>query len=319
MYRPMVVRFIDDGQLLREIDEDRKYYLVEAEEIVHKLRKRFEKEDRGVEGKAFSFYIDGKEIIRTVVKFHETQSIQSQVIDTIQRFGTWEAEIKQGYINKINEYAEAERQSLIHPDFRAFATRFEEVMHTNFNLVQLRRIFDQLMIHLPTGIYSNLENVIVSLTESYLTVMDSAAGQKEEWFDNPQNFQSFVQYVSANFISISKKRLSSIYVKYKGYQQLQNYLFTIRVESQGFQKMMNTHSEQKSLLERNWNEILFKGFALKTDEMVQSLLIAPTIKTFFENELKKDDLTISERSFITEALHLNSEGGSDNEQRIHIS
>jgi len=44
--RKLLIRFKDDGDYFREIDEERNYFFTEAEEIINRIRDRLAKEKR---------------------------------------------------------------------------------------------------------------------------------------------------------------------------------------------------------------------------------------------------------------------------------
>lgn len=72
--RNLFIRFSDEGEYLREIDEDRFYFLCEAEEIVQRMRKRLNREKRVIEPKSFECWIDGQQLVVTQV-FFKTNSL----------------------------------------------------------------------------------------------------------------------------------------------------------------------------------------------------------------------------------------------------
>ncbi|WP_418300775.1 hypothetical protein [Lysinibacillus fusiformis] len=55
--RKLLIRFKDDGDYFREIDEERNYFFTEAEEIINRIRDRLTKEKRADSTKSFEFWM----------------------------------------------------------------------------------------------------------------------------------------------------------------------------------------------------------------------------------------------------------------------
>lgn len=321
MSRELVIRFKEDGEWVQEIEEERHYYLIEVEEIVQKLRKRLVKEKRELEQKAFSLLVDGKEVLHSYIsiKSSESRTIQEQITQTIANYEAWEESVRQKYVNKVNEYAENERQAFLNPEFRMFVIRLDEVLEAKFGLTQSKYLFDRVYANLSTGFFSKMEEVVTSVVESYQTVLQSIADKSIEWFSDKENFNSFGQYVSANYQSVSKNRLAGIQVQYSGYHKLQDYLFTLKAANRGFSEAQSVHKSMKVRFLLEWDKILLQGFPLKDEDMVKSLLIAPIIQSYFQEEIKNEDLTKEEKKFIVHLLNIDRGEDFKNDEKICIS
>lgn len=317
-----MIQFKKDGDWIQEIDENRFYFLAEAEEIIQSIIIRLTKEKRVIKPKAFCLVIDGQEILHSFVNFNSLKNgtLQEQIVQTILHYESWEEELRQTYVNKVNAYVEQERQVFIHQEFRMFAIRLEEVLSADFSLLQMKYLFDQVYTSLTTGFFSKMEEVISSLSESYQTVLSSTAKGDCTWFEDEKQFQSFGQYVLANYLSVSKTRLPAIQIQLEAYHKLQDYLFTVKVEQQDFYRVLTIHEEIQQEFLRRWNQILFQGFALKTDDMVKSLLLVPCIQAFFRKEYdQKKKLSSKELAFVEEILHLEHKEEENNDETTALS
>src|SRR5690625_4589889 len=122
-----MIRFVDDGEMFNEIDEERNYFLSEAEQVVEKIKVRLSKEKRVSSPKEFECWIDGNKTIITSVRFENRQSLEEQLKDSILK-GDLDDEVKHKHINKINDYVVKERELMVHKPFKAFLERFDRYM-----------------------------------------------------------------------------------------------------------------------------------------------------------------------------------------------
>ncbi|MEK4031308.1 hypothetical protein MKZ02_22655 [Pseudobacillus sp. FSL P4-0506] len=299
--RNLFIRFSDEGEYLREIDEDRFYFLCEAEEIVQRMRKRLNREKRVIEPKSFECWIDGQQLVVTQVFFQNEQSLENQLKTTILNFEEWEEDIRHKYANKLREYAELERQLFLNKEFQSFAVRIDQTLGradvSPFPLVldvqQLKQLFDEVYVHVTTGFFSELEEIITTVKTAFqATIEEMTAHQDYQnndlkkaasiWFQSENNFQRFVQYATASYQSIPKARLEALYIRFSPYQKLEKYLFDKYVELNGFTKAHELHVKLIYQFLRKYDEILFNGFVLNTDEIIESLVFSPVISSYWK-------------------------------------
>lgn len=306
--RNLVIRFQKEGELFRELDEDRNYYFSEAEEIVMKIRKRLEKEKRIVEPKPYECWIDGQRIVITHVSFEKNVSLAKQLEETILGYDAWENEVKHKYINLLKEYIDEEQVLFTNKEFKAFAIRFDQVLgklNTEpspfiLDIRKQKQIFDGVLPHIDTGFYAKLEEIMNAIKKGYETIVnivnrdfestneesrkdlsDFIEVRVKTWLGNEENFQKFISYVAASYQSVSKKRIAALCPQFVSYQEMQKYLFHELVKDIGFDKAYEHHNKLIKLFYEKYEGILFNGFAIKTDEMVQSLVIKPVIDKFW--------------------------------------
>lgn len=305
--REFMIRFVDDGVMFNEIDEDRNYFLMEAESIIEKIRVRLTNEKRVSSPKEFECWVDGRKIIITSVRFEKSVSLEEQLKETILSSG-WEEEIKHKYINKINDYAQKEREMLTHKEYKAFIIRFDQYMGSSkidpfpliLNLDQLKLLFDGVFVNVSTGFYSELEEIMGSVDEAYRTVVEMVnkelaqiditehEGSLEDtlkeritaWLENDEKFNRFKNYVVSRYASVPKSRINALYPKHTSYQHLQKILFTEFTERYGFDEAYEISKEIKDAFFDKYHQVLFEGFAMKNDEVLESIILSPIIKTY---------------------------------------
>lgn len=312
-----MIRFVDDGVTFNEIDENRNYYLTEAETIIERIRVRLKNEKRVSAPKEYECYVDGRKVVVTDVRFEESYILGENILSAIED-GGWEDDIKHKYINKINEYYQTEREYMAHREFRAFAIRFDQYMGDPnikpFPLIlsveQLKLLFDDVHVNISTGFYSELEEIMGAIHEATLTVEDLVekdlleigAGEHEgsiedflrnkmfAWLGDEGNFNKYKNYVVARYSSVPKSRINVLYPKCLAYQALQEKIFIEYAEKAGFDK---AYELNKDILESFYNKYtgaLFEGFAMRDDEMLESVVISPIVRDL----LNKVDGLLSE-------------------------
>lgn len=307
--RELVIRFSEEGERLREINEERNYFFSEAEEKVVQIRKRLKLENRMVSPKQFELWLDGQQIVVTYVSFESKESLEEQLIETILHYEGWEEENKHKYVNKLKDYAQLERQLFLNKEFTAFIVRFDQTLGNEaaepfpllLSLKQLKLLFDEVYTRVASGFYSELEEIINAIEASYETVammsmeeMPSGEYSIEkfeelvlDWFIDEAKFKKMIQHVSACYQSVSHHRIDSLCSHSNAYQKFQSYLFKDGVLDYGFRKVYSIHEKLLRQFDKKFNDILFEGFVLKSDEMVESLVISPVIKKVKE-EVEKE-------------------------------
>lgn len=319
MYRNLMIRFSNDGEYFREIDEERHYFLYEAEKIILKIKERLQQQKRSVQPKEFECWIDGQKVVVAYVSFDNKGTLEKQLETTMLEYSGWEDEVRYTFVNKLKEYAEEERQLFLNKEFKAFAIRFDQVFgHLNtkpfamlLGIKKLKQLFDEMSNHVTTGFYSELEEMMGAIKTSCETIVlvverENAEDKKEtllidgvnRWLEVESNFQAFVQYVAACYQSVSKKRIEALCSRFKPYQDFQLYLFKQFASVHGFSSAYQHHIELQQKFIKKYDDILFQGFVLKTDDMVESLVLNPVINKYQvilserlseEEEERKDD------------------------------
>ncbi|MCT6922804.1 hypothetical protein [Metasolibacillus sp.] len=323
--RKLFIRFNDEGDHFREIDEDRNYFLVEAEELVEKLRQRLTKEKR-VASKPFEFWMDGKCLVISHVDFNQTTSLQKQLEQTMLSFGSWDEELRHQYINKLIELAEEERQLFVNKEFALFAIRNDQIFgvpsFTPFPILldinQLYLLYQSLQPLVKTGFYTELERMITAIKSTVYKTIDKV-GKSDEvqqqiglaqrqkalqqafaaWLS--VNNHSFVQYTCASFQSVGKERIDALCPNFKLYQNIQQILFTAYVNQYSFAQGYEQNLLLFEALYEKYNAILEQGFALIDDSMVESLVLTPVLQQFrrsIEEALQKAEETENEQESV---------------------
>lgn len=328
--RELMIRFIDDGEVFNEIDETRNYYLSEAESIVEKIKVRLTNEKRVSSPKGFECWVDGKQLIISSVRFENGQSLEEQLKQTILEHKEWEEDLKNKYINKINEYASKERELMVHREFKAFVIRFDQYMGNPKNdpfplllrLERLKDLFDGIFVNISSGFYSELEVIMGSIKESFQIIVkqtyDELSEQDHEeyegswsdflrvrvitWLGNDENFNRFKNYLIAHYESVPKSRIRAIYPRYEPFQEMQDYLFSTFAKTQSFDEAYRLSNELIQSFYEKYDDILFGGFAIKNDDMVKSLIFSPVVKNFFEVIEKRKEETLPKDSNIDKGM-----------------
>ena len=304
-----MIRFVDDGEIFNEIDEDRNYFLSEAEQVVEQIKVRLTNEKRVSSPKKFECWIDGDKVIVTEVRFENKQSLEEQIKDTILK-DDWDDELKHRYINKINDYVVKERELMVHKPFKAFLERFDRYMGSPdlcpfpllLSIEKSRDLYDGVLVHIETGFYSELEVIMASIHEAYsIVVMDvqdeliqvdhsEYEGSFEDflkvrvitWLGNEENFIKFKNYVVSHYNSVAKMRIDALYPRFKPFQNIEVDLFMNHLETLGFDFAYELHNELIEQFYVRYNKTLFGGFAIESDDMITSLILSPVVKGFAE-------------------------------------
>lgn len=315
--RELIIRFIEDGEVFNEIDEGRNYFLSEAESIVDKIKVRLTNEKRVASPKGFECLVDGKKIIIASVRFENEKPLEEQLKETIQKHKEWSDEIKNKYINKIEEYVKRERELMAHKEFKAFVIRFDQYMANPkkepfpllISIEKMKELFDGVLVNTEFGFYSKLEEIMFAIDEAVQIIvnqiyndlssvdLDEHEGDMADflnvrtltWLNEEENFKRFKNYVVSRYNSIPKSRIRAIYPSYELFQAIQDEIFTNVVKKYDFNKAYSLNKEMISRFYKKYDEILFEGFSLKDDEMITSLVLSPVVKEYMgvvENMLK---------------------------------
>ncbi|MEV2908312.1 hypothetical protein ABNF65_06555 [Paenibacillus larvae] len=305
--REMVIQFSTEGERFRELDESKSYYLQEAEEILLNLRHRLQNQDRDIKPKRFGFYMDGQYLLDSMIYFSDTQSIEQQIQNRFKETELWPDEIRHKTINQLKEYSAKEKEAFLNQEFRAFAylmrDTFESKVDFLFSLQQLQQLFQGVYAKISNGFFSQLEDIVLSILESYHNLVDyyglvtgnykEIQKAKEDWFGDAENFTQFTRLVTANYFSVKQSKLKVIKANHPTYQLFQDYLFEYRAQS-NFQLALDLHKEVDQRLIRRWNEVLMLGNILHDDDSVGLWVIELVLQDFFKEEMKRTDLTEEE-------------------------
>lgn len=328
-----MIRFVDDGEVFNEINEKRNYYLTEAEQILEKIRVRLANEKRVSVPKKVECWIKGRKIIDTGVRFEDHQSLEEQMKETILSSG-WKEASKHQVINQLNEYAQKEREYLVHGKFMEFLKRFDEVLGSPdmlpfpllLNIEKSKELFEGVIVNIQTGFYSELEQIIASVREAYIVVIDEVyhemvlsdemnrAHEVEDflkvrtitWLGNADNFSRFKNYVVAYYGSVIKARIDALYPRFKPYQHMEHQLFFDQVKVLGFDQVYDYHRDLIAQFYKKYDHVLFEGFSIQTDDLVVSLIISPVLQDF-EKRIEKDLKNYKKK----QADENNEDAGSD--------
>ncbi|MBS4203668.1 hypothetical protein [Lederbergia citrea] len=299
--RELIIRFGKEGEYHRKLEEDRNYFLCEADEVVQKIKIHLEQEKRMVKQKSIELWMNGQKLLVTQMSFDKRLPLEKQLEEGLLKANG----VQRKHVNIFKDYAKKERLLLLDREFKAFAIRFDQVLGypdmKPFPLVldldKLKKLFDEVNAHIATGFYFELEGIITSIDLAYQTVVNQIRQNKpsvkeeeinkevEMWCEEEECFSSFVLYAAASLQSVSKKRIDTLYPRFRPYQQLETFLFEELANKKGFS---DAHALQAGLYNTFLNEydkILFRGSVLKTDEMVESLVLAPVIQKYLDQVL----------------------------------
>jgi len=315
LLRELMIRFGDDGEVYREIDEKRSYFLNEAEKIAESIRVRLKNEKRVASPKEFECWVEGTRLIITHVRFDNEQSLEEQLINTMLKHEHWEEGLRHKYVNLLKDYAAKERELFVHKEFKAFAIRFDQYMGSQkiepfpllLGIEPLKKLFDNIFLHVSTGFYSELEEIMRSINKAYQTIVnhvneellqledkdydgsfvDFLKVRVNTWFGNEENFHRFKKYVSAYYQSVTETQIKALYPKFETYQRLQYLLFTDYIKKFGYDDAYRLNNELTQAFYKKYDDILFEGFAIGTDDLVESLVLSPIIVSYHEKITKK--------------------------------
>ncbi|MEG0258571.1 MAG: hypothetical protein RR595_09470 [Lysinibacillus sp.] len=282
----------------------------EAEEVVEKIRARLAKEKRNVSPKPFEFWIDGQLAVISQVYFEKKESLEKQLEKTILTFDSWDEDIRYKYVNALKEYAEEERQLFLNREFHAFAVRYDQLFGLSsyepfaikLDIKHLNQLYIAIQKHVTTGFYSELEKIMGAIRIGIAKVVADAdqrehvqkqtdfLKQKQVLEDEvlgilhaEETYRIFIQYVAACFQSVSSNRIDAMCPHFKPYQHLQQELFKHVARQISFSKAYDMHVSLKKELMVKFDAILAQGFALTTDEMVESLVLSPVIQSTIDD------------------------------------
>lgn len=303
--RELMIRFRDDGENYRELDESRNYFLSEAESLIEVIKVRLKNEKRVAVPKSFEFWLDGVQLMIDSVDFSDPNTLSSQIKQTIESHEGWEKEIRHKHLNAIEFYLTLERELLLQKPLLHFVKRFDQVLGSPdlkpfpclIKLEQMKELFDMIFVHVATSFYSELEHIIEAVRLANETIVERRhaellkADSKDydnyhdylkvrvmTWYGDNDNFLSFKKYVIACYQSVPKTRILALYPKFEPYQNLQKYLFIDFTESQGFVSAYELNQQLLAGFTRKYNDVLFSGFVIKNDEMIESLVLSPVVK-----------------------------------------
>ncbi|UNT53621.1 hypothetical protein [Lysinibacillus capsici] len=319
MLRRLMIRFKDDGDYFREIDEDRNYFFTEAEGIIDRIRDRLAKEKRASSTKSFEFWIDGQCLVISQVHFEKKESLQRQLEHTILTFDNWEEDIRHKYVNTLKEYIEEEKQLFINKEFATFAIRYDQIFGISacepfpiyLDGSQLNQIYGTMQPLVRTGFYAELEQMMAAIkTATEKLVLDAQKtlesdqkdfSQQQKLLEEKVNllfredtaFKQFTQYAGASFQSVGKHRIEALCPNFKQYQTVQLILFSTFVEQNSFAEAYEIHLRLVTALKEKYDAILSQGFSLANDEMIESLVLSPILQQYkldIEKQLQRDEV-----------------------------
>lgn len=295
--RELIIRFGYEGEHYRELDEDRNYFLCEADEVVQKIKIRFVREKRTVKQKEIVLWMNGQQLLVTQMGFDKEQPLVKQLEEAMRN----DDGVQHEHVKTFKDYAEKEHRLFLDREFKAFAIRFDQVLGNPamkpFPLVldidKMKKLFDEVNTHVATGFYSELEKIITSIDSAYQTVVNQIRQEKtsarddpyrevEAWLEEDEYFSRFVQYAAACFQSVSKKRIDALYPRFRPYQELETFLFEKIADEKGFSDAFALHAELYNAFLKEYDNILFQGAVLKSDDMVESLILAPVVQEYWE-------------------------------------
>lgn len=314
-----MIRFKDDGDYFRELDEERNYFFTEAEEIIDRIRDKLTKEKRAASTKSFEFWMDGQCLVISQVHFDKKESLQKQLEHTILTFDSWEEDMRHKYVNTLKDYVEEEKQLFINKEFATFAIRYDQLFGIStfapfpiyLDTSHLNQIYGTMQPLVKTGFYSELEQMMTAIKTALEKViydagksLDSSVKdflQQQKLLEEKVNvmlqedtiFKPFTQYAGASFQSVGKHRIDALCPNFKPYQTLQLTLFSTFVEQNSFAEAYEMHLKLTSALKEKYDVILTQGFALSNDEMIESLVLNPILQQFLmdiEQQLQRDEV-----------------------------
>ncbi|MBA1163601.1 MULTISPECIES: hypothetical protein [Bacillus] len=316
--RELVIKFSTEGERFREIDESKSYFFSEAEKAINLLEKRLKNEGREAE-KRFGFYMDGEYLLDSIIAINKNKKadqIEEHIVKAFTSTDQWTKEVAEEQVRKLKNYVQNEREAFLNEEFRAFAYLIRDVFEKKvdflFSLKQTQALFQEVYAKIANGFFSQLEDIVFSILDSYECVVDfndllkgtyeETQLNKEKWFSNEHHFSQFVRFVSANYFSISHARLDVLMSNNQLYQSFQDYLFEVKAENDFF-KSWDTNLNLKKEFERKWIELQFEGLTIN-EEFVETGIIESILVGFFREELKKGDLTEEERRFCEGAARI---------------
>lgn len=306
--RKLFIRFNEGSTgVIREINESRNYYLAEAEQVVEKIRKRLEKEKRELEPKPFELWLNGERIVVTSVNFNNNLSIEALLLETVEN-SSWDDETKHKVKNSFSEYAEKERELFLSGEFKMFAERFDQLYGAKSPLNQfpfileidlVRDLYVEMSNKIVIGYYSELESVMESIGNGLKTITNLVQDELRKvelkdfedldpvsflevrvktWLGNENNFRKFKQFVSADYSSVSISRINALLPRFRAYQDLMQKMYADYAFVLGFGVVYDQEQIMLMNLTNKYNDVLFNGFVIANDEMVESLIISPVIE-----------------------------------------
>jgi len=317
--RKLLIRFKDDGDYFREIDEERNYFFTEAEEIINRIRDRLAKEKRDDSTKSFEFWMDGQCLVISQVHFDKKESLQKQLEHTILTFDSWEEDMRHKYVNTLKEYVEEEKQLFINKEYATFAIRYDQLFGVSafepfpiyLDGSQLNQVYVTMQPLVKTGFYAELEQMMAAIkTALEKLILDAQNTLEDEQTDFLQQqklleekvnlllqddtaFKQFTQYAGASFQSVGKHRIEALCPNFKLYQTVQLVLFSTFVEQNSFAEAYEIHLTLVKALKDKYDAILSQGFSLANDEMIESLVLSPILQQYkldIEKQLQGDEV-----------------------------
>lgn len=120
---------------------------------------------------------------------------------------------------------------------------------------------------------------------------DTSSGKKEiqeyvyarikTFMGHEESFQRFVTHVAANYQSLQKQRIDVLMIKNAAYQTFESTLFDESfIAEYGFQKAYKLHNQLVQAFHTKFDELLFTGEVLDTDEKINERVIDVILRKF---------------------------------------
>ncbi|WP_025731381.1 hypothetical protein [Heyndrickxia ginsengihumi] len=308
--REAIIRFIDDNNVIRDLDENKYYYLTEADETLERVKKSVQQNNWSYTEKKFDFYMNGVYLMQGTYLINSNEELSTQIYNIIKNNKSIESEKKSVLLSQFKEAISEEKRLFSNRELKYFCIELSKIMGKRkvflFSLRQTEKLFSSIQLKMRESMFSKMEDIKKAIDKSFDLLMayedlwhgsyDEIHTRLERWFAFEDNFNKYKNLFVAFFFSVPESRMNSLLRKSTTYKKLEYYLFEICAK-QNFYESMRKQKEFERNLQRRRTEVLIEGVALQNDEILQNKVIDYTVRQFFINEKNLDGLSSSAHRF----------------------
>lgn len=314
--RETVIRFLDDNNIIRDLDENRHYFLTEADDLLEKIKKNIQQNGWLCNAKKYNFYLNGMYILQGSFSFDSETKLSDQIYDVIKKNTNMDSEKKKELLKILKHNKSEELRLFSNKELSYFAIELSKLMSQRkfflFSLKQTEKMFSVLQLKMRESFFSKMEDVKKAINKSFDLLLvyenlwhgsyEEIHKRLERWFAFEDNFNKYLNLFVSTFFSIPESRLKSQLRKSRTYNKLQYYLFEICAKHNFYESMKKQMAFEREINRRR-TEVLMKGIPLDSEVTLQNQVIDYTIRQFFIHEQKQDSLLSAARNFCDEYLN----------------
>lgn|GEM_PF-4763763 len=289
--RDLIINFVEGGEVVSGLNEDRNFYFFELEEISIVIKRAVDLGGKQIT-KRVQILLYGEIVCDEDVVF-KGEDLQKQLLSLLDKKDR----------STIENIKEKEEEYIKDEKFSRFIVRYDEVLCTPetkpipffMNINQSLEVYTHISKSVGHLFYSKLANIIATLEGLNNLVVkliyddDTSDLQKgfSSFLEDENRFAMYCNYVPAKLNSLSADRIGALYPNYRAYQRYQDVLFKHLINYFEFDYCYTKHLALLSAFEEEFHVKLFDGDILMTDDDFNLKVLNPVINSFFEELVKE--------------------------------